>query len=90
MRKLLFCAYVFYRWKEEETFEDIWKKVEEGADTMHTLVMFYNDSVVLQKTEDSIHNNHEYNLKLTYDEFVELMLSDRVQDSLYDFEQAEL
>ena len=87
----LCSAYIFYKWKEEDTLDNILEKVSEGTrdeggnyETIHTEVSFYSDKVVLSKTEGSLSKI------MSYQDFTNMMNSGKkIEGNLYDWENIE-
>ena len=84
----LCSAYIFYKWNEGDTLDNILEKVSEGArdeegnyETIHTEVSFYSDKVVLSKTEGSSSE------VMSYLDFIKMMNSgEKIEGNLYDWD----
>ena len=88
--KELCKAYIFYKWNPSDTVSDVIDKCIDETDTIHTEVSFRTDGVVLTKTDCEIFDANKHILKLSYEDFVNLMSSNKIEGDLYDWEQGEL
>tara|TARA_R100001460_G_scaffold96682_1_gene139104 strand:+ start:21 stop:299 length:279 start_codon:yes stop_codon:yes gene_type:complete len=86
--KYLCSAYIFYKWNEEDTFDNVLEKVERGVkdknsnyETIHTEVSFYSNKVILSKTEGPLSK------ELSYMDFIKMMNSgEKIEGKLYDWD----
>jgi hypothetical protein len=86
----LCIAYIFYKWNEEDTLENVLEKAEDNTDTIHTMVMFYSDKVVLNKTDCKIYDPQKHILEMSYSEFTDMMnKGEKIEGNLYDWEKFE-
>ena len=86
----LCIAYIFYKWNEKDTLENVLEKAEDNTDTIHTMVIFYSDKVVLNKTDCKIYDPQKHILEMSYSEFTDMMnKGEKIQGNLYDWEEFE-
>ena len=86
--KYLCSAYIFYKWDEEDTLDNVLEKVLEGVrdeegnyETIHTEVSFHSTKVILSKTEGPLSK------ELSYMDFIKMMNSgEKIEGKLYDWD----
>jgi len=81
----LCSAYIFYKWNETDTFDNVLDKCHDNEDTIHTMVSFYLDRVVLSKTDCKIFDPKKHILEMSYSSFVKMM-NKSDNNELYDWE----
>ncbi len=88
--KYLCSAYIFYKWNDTDTIDSILDKCHDGKDTIHTEVSFYDDKVVLRKTDCKIFDAKKHTLEISYKDFADMMnIRDKIEGELYDWEKTE-
>ncbi len=86
----LCSAYIFYKWNDTDTIDSILDKCHDGEDTIHTEVSFYDDKVVLRKTDCKIFDAKKHTLEISYKDFADMMnIRDKIEGELYDWEKTE-
>tara|TARA_R110002020_G_scaffold461981_2_gene681241 strand:- start:2702 stop:2974 length:273 start_codon:yes stop_codon:yes gene_type:complete len=87
MSEHIFTAYIFYKWNDEDTIESILEKCEDNTDTIHTEVAFYTDKVTLTKTGCKIFDHQKHIIKMSYEDFTDMMnKGEKIEGNLYDWE----
>ena len=89
MSKYLISAYMFYKWNNTDTFNSVLAKSHDGEDTIHTEVSFYNDKIVLRKTDCKIFNPKKHTFEFSPKYFAYMMNQEGWNKSLYDWEVIE-
>ena len=84
--KYLISAYMFYKWNDTDTLNSVLDKCHDGEDTIHTEVSFYNDKVILRKTDCKIFDAKKHTLEFSHKDFAYMMNQQDWNKSLYDLE----
>lgn len=87
MTKILCSSYIFYKWNDEDTIDNILEKCEDNTDTLHTEVTFYTDKVVLCKTDCKVFDPKKHIIRMSYKEFTDMInKGEKIEGNLYDWE----
>jgi len=87
MSKHLCTSYVFYKWNDKDTLDSVLDKCEDNTDTMHSMVTFYTDKVIINKTECKIFDPQKHIIEMSYEEFTDMMnRGEKIDGNLYDWE----
>ena len=84
--KYLFSDYIFYKWNDTDTIDSVLDKCHDGEDTIHTEVLFYDNMIILQKTDCKIFDANKHTLRMSYKDFTDMMnIKDKIEGELYDW-----
>ena len=90
MSKVLCSTYTFYKWNKEDTIDNILPKCDDNEDTIHTMVSFCTDKVILTKTSCKMFDFKKHILHLSYKDFVDMVnKGDMLEGTFYDWEEGD-